>query len=55
MARKVTIVVFFKVLCQHVSDEIEKTHRLFAAGSKRILNTSETQLNFLLLNPDVSL
>jgi len=55
MVRKVTAVIFFKVLCHHASQEIEKTHRLFAAHSKKILNTYETQLNLLLLNPDITL
>jgi hypothetical protein len=33
MVRKVAVVVFIKVLCQHASDGIEKTHRIFAADS----------------------
>jgi hypothetical protein len=33
MFRKVAVVVFIKDLCQHASEETEKTHRLFAADS----------------------
>ena len=33
MVRNVEVVVFIKELCQHASDEIERTHRIFAADS----------------------
>jgi hypothetical protein len=33
MVRKIAVVVFIKVICQYMSDEIEKIHRIFAADS----------------------